>query len=138
MFPLYFLGLANGAKIALQFALLRSRSKSLAAKPEHTRNEVAPELMTCRIDRVVTDEQGVILRISGRITGQHVDTVRAALEQEDEKVAVDLKEVLLVDGEAVKLLALCEIRGIELRNTPAYIREWIVREKAQMHTEGAE
>jgi hypothetical protein len=93
--------------------------------------------MTCRIDRVVTNH-GVILHISGQITGQHVDTVRAALEQEGKIVAVDLKEVLLVDGEAVRLLALCEIRGIELRNSPAYIREWVAHEKAQMRTEGAE
>lgn len=104
-------------------------------KAKGTRNEVAPKQMTCRIDRVVTDEHGVILHISGQITGQHVDTVRAALEQEDKKVVVDLKEVLLVDGEAVKLLALCEIRGIELRNSPAYIREWVAREKAQMRTD---
>jgi ABC-type transporter Mla MlaB component len=106
-------------------------------KAKGTRNEVAPEPMTCRIDRVVTNH-GVILHISGQITGQHVDTVRAALEQEDKKVAVDLKEVLLVDAEAVKLLALCEIRGIELRNSPAYIREWVARVKAQRRTEGAE
>ena len=109
-------------------------------KAKSTRNddEVAPEQMTCRIDRVVTNDHGVILHISGQITGQHVDTVRDALEQEDKKVAVDLKEVLLVDGEAVKLLALYEIRGIELRNSPAYIREWVARVKAQMRTDGAE
>ena len=94
--------------------------------------------MTCRIDRVVTEDHRVILHISGQITGQEVDIVRAALEQEDKKVAVDLKEVLLVDGEAVKLLVLCELTGIELRNAPAYILEWVAREKAQMDTDGAE
>lgn len=93
--------------------------------------------MTCRIDRVVSKDNRVILHISGQITGQDVDIVRAALEQEDKKVAVDLKEVLLVDGEAVKLLALYEITGVQLRNAPAYIREWVAREKAQMHTDGA-
>ena len=94
--------------------------------------------MTCRIDRAVTEDHRVILHISGQITGQEVDIVRAALEQEDKKVAVDLKEVLLVDGEAVKLLVLCELTGIELRNAPAYILEWVAREKAQMDTDGAE
>ena len=94
--------------------------------------------MTCRIDRVVTEDHRVILHISGQITGQDTDTVRAALEQEVKKVAVDLKEVLLVDGKAVKLLALCELAGIELRNAPAYILEWVTREKAQMHTDEAE
>lgn len=93
--------------------------------------------MTCRIDRVVTGEN-VVVYISGQITGEHVDTLRAFLEQEGKIVAIDLKEVLLVDGEAVRLLALCEANGMELRNSPAYIREWVAREKALMRTEGAE
>ena len=91
--------------------------------------------MPCRIDRVVTEDHRVILQISGHITGKDVDIVRAALEQE---VALDLKEVLLVDGEAVKLLARCELAGIELRNAPAYVLEWVAREKSQMDTGGAD
>jgi len=45
-------------------------------------------------------------------------------------VAIDLKNVLLVDREAVKLLAVRESNGTELRNCPAYIREWVTREGA--------
>jgi hypothetical protein len=85
--------------------------------------------MTYRIDRVVVGEQYVILRISGRITGQDVDMLRALLEQEGRTAAVDLKDILLVDREVVKLLALCESNGNELRNCPLYIREWITRER---------
>ncbi len=69
------------------------------------------------------------LRISGRIAAQDVDMLRALLEQETSAVAIDLKEVLLVDREAVKLLALHESDGAELRNCPAYIREWVTRER---------
>jgi len=71
-----------------------------------------------------------MLRISGRISGQDVDMLRALLEQEKSVVAIDLKEILLVDREAVKLLAFRESNGAELRNCPAYIREWITRERA--------
>ena len=46
-------------------------------------------------------------------------------------LAIDLKDVLLVDREAVKLLTLSEINGTELRNCPAYIREWVARERAE-------
>jgi anti-anti-sigma regulatory factor len=84
--------------------------------------------MTCRIDRLVTEEDLVIVRISGRITGEKVDMLRAVLEQERNQVAIDLKDVLIVDREAVKLLALSESNGAELRNCPAYIREWVKRE----------
>jgi len=83
--------------------------------------------MTYRIDRVVMAEDYVILRISGRITGEDLNVLRASLEQE-RRAAIDLKDILLVDREVVKLLALCESNGNELRNCPLYIREWITRE----------
>jgi hypothetical protein len=86
--------------------------------------------MTCRIERFVIEEDQVILSISGRITERDVDTLRACLEQEGGAVAIDLKDVLLVDRGAVGLLALSELNGAELRNCPAYIREWVTRERA--------
>jgi hypothetical protein len=85
--------------------------------------------MTCRIDRLVVEDM-VVLRICGRITRQDADMLRALLEQETSAVAIDLKHVLLVDHEAVKLLALHQSKGSELRNCSAYIREWITRERA--------
>jgi hypothetical protein len=84
--------------------------------------------MTYRIERVVTAEDYVILRISGRITGEDLNVLRASLDEE-RKAAIDLKDILLVDREVVKLLALCESNGNELRNCPLYIREWITRER---------
>lgn len=87
-------------------------------------------LMTCKIDRVVIGQGLPILRISGHIIGKDVDLLRSLLEQERSVVAVDLKDVLLVDRGAVKLLALSELNGTELRNCPAYIREWVTRERA--------
>ena len=57
--------------------------------------------------------------------------LRDLLGQESGAVAIDLKSVLLVDREVIKLLAFSEANGIELRNCPAYIREWVAREKAQ-------
>ena len=94
--------------------------------------------MSCRIDRLVTGEDLVVLCISGRITGPDVDMLRAVLEQERSAVAIDLKDVLLVDREAVRLLARSETNGAELRNCPAYIREWVAREVAEMHAEGTQ
>src|ERR1700686_4228061 len=89
--------------------------------------------MSCRIDRVVTAENLVMLFISGRITGEHVDMLRGVLEKESDGFAMDLKNVLLVVREGVKLLALSEANGTELRNCPPYIREWVTRERAETH-----
>jgi hypothetical protein len=85
--------------------------------------------MSCRIDRVVDAEKLVVLLISGRITGEHVNMLRGVLEQESGGFAIDLKNVLLVDRAAVKLLARSEAHGTELRNCPPYIREWVTRER---------
>jgi hypothetical protein len=89
--------------------------------------------MSCRIDRVISDDNRVVLLVSGRITGEHVDILRGALEQESVGFAIDLKNVLLVDREAVKLLTLSEANGTELRNCPPYVREWVTRERAETH-----
>ena len=94
--------------------------------------------MSCRIDRIVSAEGLVGLFVSGRITGEHVDVLRGVLEQESGGFAVDLKNVVLVDREAVKLLALCEVSGTELRNCPPYIREWVTRERAETHARPSE
>jgi hypothetical protein len=92
--------------------------------------------MSCRIDRVVDADNLIVLCISGKISGQHVDTLRNVLRQEAGALAIDLKNVSLVDREAVQLLALTEDSGMELRNCPAYIREWVTRERADMHAGG--
>jgi hypothetical protein len=90
--------------------------------------------MSCRIERVVTAENLVVLLISGRITGEHVDVLRDVLEEEADALAIDLEHVSLVDREAVKLLAHCETKGTELRNCPPYVREWVTRERAERKT----
>ena len=88
--------------------------------------------MTCRIDRLLTEHDRVVLRVSGRIATEDLDVFRAALEQDGGTVAIDLAEVALVDRAVVKLLAASEANGIELRNCPAYIREWIARERTSL------
>ena len=83
--------------------------------------------MTCRIDRRWT-EQGLLLYISGQLAAEDLEVVRTALDPR-RVVAIELAEVELANREAVKLLAQAEAEGIELRNCPAYIREWITNER---------
>jgi anti-anti-sigma regulatory factor len=93
--------------------------------------------MSCRIDRVLTGD-GVVLHISGRIAAYDVDMLRDLFEQETGAVAVDLTHVLLVDRDAVKLLAATEANGVELRNCAAYIREWVAQERTQSNLDPLE
>jgi len=87
--------------------------------------------MSFRIDRFTTEDDRAVLRISGRVGAENLDVLQSVLE-EGHIVAIDLKDVLLIDGDAVKLLVVAQANGIELRHCPAYIREWIAREMSQM------
>lgn len=74
----------------------------------------------------------MVLRVSGRIHAEHVDTLRELVGREKNQVAIDLKEVILVDRDVVTFLAFSEAGGIELRNCAAYIREWVARERTRI------
>ena len=88
--------------------------------------------MTCKFERVPTPNGSVVLHVSGRIDGTSVDALRELTAKEKTTkggLAIDLAEVTLVSREAVRTLSLAETNGIELRNCPAYVREWISRER---------
>jgi hypothetical protein len=140
------LSVAAGASVLLltasaepELVLLDAAEIGKAGTPQAPREGRGTErlnrypTMTCRIDRLFIGEGLVILRIIGRIAGEYVNLLRASLEEERNVVAIDLKDVFLVDREAVKLLALRESNGTELRNCSAYIREWVTRERADMN-----
>lgn len=93
--------------------------------------------MAFRIERLVSGEDIVVLRVSGRIQAEHVDMLSELLGLEEVKVVVDLREVTLVDREAVSFLALSEAQGVELRNCAAYLREWVDRERPRNGTDRA-
>ena len=77
-----------------------------------------------------TDNERTTLIVSGRIDAEQLPDLRRFVEAEQEnKVTLDLAEVSLVDAEVVRFLLLCEKQGISLLRCPAYVREWMVREK---------
>jgi hypothetical protein len=84
--------------------------------------------MVLKIDRG-SDGQHLVLRLSGRIQSEHVEQLKMQM-QGTAKVVLDLKDVKLVDREAVCFLGVCETNGTELRHCSRYIREWILKEKA--------
>jgi anti-anti-sigma regulatory factor len=83
------------------------------------------------------DQNLVVFSLSGRIEEEQVAEVQKLLTVKPgvkpAGVVLDLTNVKLVDREAVKFLAACEAAGIELRNSPSYVREWIEEGKGQTH-----
>jgi hypothetical protein len=73
----------------------------------------------------------VVFTLSGRMNAEHVDELKALLESEAgaSRIILDLRDLTLVDRDAVCFLKSCDGRSIELRNCPAYIREWMTRER---------
>ena len=70
-----------------------------------------------------------VFGLSGRIEAQHLPELQALFKAEDQSIVLDMKEINLVDREVVRFLARCEAGGIRIDNCPAYVREWILREK---------
>ena len=89
--------------------------------------------MTLKIQRRAAD-RFVVFTLSGRIQTEYVGELQNLVDFAAAKnsVALDLREVRLVDREAVQFLARCQAEGVELDNCPAYIREWIEKEQIQM------
>jgi hypothetical protein len=75
----------------------------------------------------------VVFTVSGRLGADNVSDLSELLGAESTGLALvlDLENVVLVDREIVRFLRACESDGIELRNCPPYIREWIAREEEQ-------
>jgi hypothetical protein len=69
----------------------------------------------------------VVFKLSGRIEAEDVKELREllALETAGQQLVLDLRDVILVNQDAVKFLSSCEADSIKLENCPAYIREWI-------------
>ena len=71
----------------------------------------------------------VLFTISGRIEEGEIQELQQllVLEKSGRQLIFNLRDVTLVNQDAVKFLAQCEGRGIKLENCSLHIRTWIDR-----------
>jgi len=83
-----------------------------------------------RIERVANGM--AVFRLIGRLNVENVAELQLLfeLESKDRQMTLDLKDLTLVDREAIRILEHCEKGHIRLTNCPAYIREWIKQERS--------
>jgi hypothetical protein len=83
-----------------------------------------------RITRTANGE--VVFKLSGRIETVDIAEVKALLSAETggRHVLLDLIDLTLVNQEVVSFLRHSEADGIELKNCPAYVREWMKQENS--------
>jgi len=83
--------------------------------------------------RITKSENGdVVIKLSGRMDAENVAELETLVSEEANarrRIVLDLKDLTLVDQDAVSFLKRCEADDITLKNCPAYIREWIRRER---------
>ena len=87
-----------------------------------------------RIETALETPADVILRLTGKISEEHIVMLERLLDEALEsgrRVSLDLGGVTLADREAVELLAFRAGRGVVLDRCPAFLREWIRRETEQ-------
>ena len=71
------------------------------------------------------------IRLSGRIQSEQIANIRSEMDGGCSRKILDLSEVTLVDVGVVHFLISCENEGVELAHCPPYVREWILRERAE-------
>jgi hypothetical protein len=70
----------------------------------------------------------VLFTLSGRIeTMEDIEQLQQllAVETSGQEVILDLRDVTLVNQDAVKFLCRCEADGLKLENCPLHVRRWI-------------
>jgi anti-anti-sigma regulatory factor len=82
-----------------------------------------------KITRAMNGE--VVFKLSGRMDAENVSELESLFSAEASgcRIVLDLGDLTLVDQDVVSFFARCERDGIELKNCPAYIREWITGER---------
>jgi len=79
------------------------------------------------------------LRLSGRIQSDQIASIRSEMDDVCASNILDLTDVTLVDLGVVRFLIRCEDGGVKLKQCPAYIREWMLRERAEeMHSDSSD
>ena len=73
----------------------------------------------------------VVFTVSGQMDRGNVAELQSLISSEatGRRIVLDLKDLILADQDVVSFLVRCEADGIQLKNCPAYIREWVLRER---------
>jgi anti-anti-sigma regulatory factor len=80
--------------------------------------------------KITRAENGdVVIKLSGRMNAENIGELEALVKEgaTGRRIVLDLRDLTLVDQDAVSFLKHCEEDNITLKNCPAYIREWITR-----------
>ena len=92
--------------------------------------ESGVQAMAFRIETAARGRLSIFI-LSGHIETQAMAELKRLFElyTDCRDIVVDLRDVSMVDREAMRFLMRCESNGVMLENCTPYIREWMTREK---------
>src|SRR6266436_4003841 len=76
----------------------------------------------------------VVFTLSGQMDEEPIAELETLINSEvnGRRIVLDLKDLTLVNENAITFLERCEANSITLKNCPAYIREWITRQRREV------
>jgi hypothetical protein len=82
-----------------------------------------------RIQRSANGE--VVFTLSGQMDEEPIAELETLINSDanGRRIVLDLKDLTLVNEDAIAFLERCESNSITLQNCPPYIREWIKRQR---------
>jgi hypothetical protein len=86
--------------------------------------------MTLKLERIDAG-RGTTIRVIGKFRSEHIDELKAQIEDAGSTTALDLGEASIVGVDAIRFFNACEDNGIEVLNRSLYVRGWMLRERAE-------
>jgi hypothetical protein len=89
-----------------------------------------------RIERSTNGE--VVFTLSGWMRAEDIEEFQQllAIEASGQQLIFNLRDVTLVNQDAVTFLADCEANGIKIEDCPLHVRNWIDQEKTRNMSKG--
>ena len=88
--------------------------------------------MTLRIEKS-SEGNATTIRLIGRVRAEYLDALNVEIKNSESPVALDLREVSLLDVDVVRFLGACKAKGVKLTGCAPYIRHWIAIELEREH-----
>ena len=72
-------------------------------------------------------DRDVVFTLSGQMDDESIAELETLINSESNgrRIVLDLKDLTLVNEDAITFFIRCEANSITLKNCPAYVREWI-------------
>ena len=78
-----------------------------------------------------SDGKTMIIWLIGRIRAEDLEEFKRQIDESAEATILDLSEITIVNADVIRFLSVTERKGTRLMDCPPYVREWILRERAE-------